>query len=502
MNWTGISNENEFYSQHYLAEIFQGDVRGVIDAWQQREDEARDKARGAGQKEPAWRTPWARLNTLSRDWLLCLDDTEKLRDLPEKARQGRALIAELLRLLELPAAPQRLTLEQPAIGLPLLGELLGAGGDPLLWILEAQPLDAAYDPDTDPLALPIHSAQLATLPAAPGANSVAEPRPTDTIRRLGKDSDWQKLLSTTVYTQPRPPRWVILASPRQWLLLDRAKFAQHRLLRFDWAELLSRRETDSLKAVSVLLHRQSLLDANGQSLLDTLDENAHKHAYGVSEDLKYALRECIELLGNEAARQLIAQAQERKEGIFSGRNELDADQLTLECLRYMYRLLFLFYIEARPELGYAPVQSEVYLKGYALEHLRELEMIPLTSDAERNGRYLHDSLRMLFRLVSEGTPGADSQGDMLAAGTQTARDAFTLQPLKSHLFDPARTPLLDRVVFPNALLQQVIEKMSLSRERGGRQRRGRISYAQLGINQLGAVYEALLSYRGFFATED
>jgi len=31
---------------------------------------------------------------------------------------------------------------------------------------------------------------------------------------------------------------------------------------------------------------------------------------------------------------------------------------------------------------------------------------------------------------------------------------------------------------------------------------GRISYAQLGINQLGAVYEALLSYKGFFAPHD
>lgn len=43
--------------------------------------------------------------------------------------------------------------------------------------------------------------------------------------------------------------------------------------------------------------------------------------------------------------------------------------------------------------------------------------------------------------------------------------------------------------------------MSLSR--GGKgQRRGRISYSNLGVNQLGAVYEALLSYRGFFAEED
>ena len=44
--------------------------------------------------------------------------------------------------------------------------------------------------------------------------------------------------------------------------------------------------------------------------------------------------------------------------------------------------------------------------------------------------------------------------------------------------------------------------MSLSRSKGRKDRRGRISYAQLGINQLGAVYEALLSYQGFFAETD
>jgi len=43
--------------------------------------------------------------------------------------------------------------------------------------------------------------------------------------------------------------------------------------------------------------------------------------------------------------------------------------------------------------------------------------------------------------------------------------------------------------------------MSISKPRRGGQRRGRISYSDLGINQLGAVYEALLSYRGFFAED-
>src|SRR5262249_26466665 len=62
--------------------------------------------------------------------------------------------------------------------------------------------------------------------------------------------------------------------------------------------------------------------------------------------------------------------------------------------------------------------------------------------------------------------------------------------------------LLSSVKFRNVVLQEVIQLLSLSREggRGNRRReRGRISYAELGINQLGAVYEGLLSYSGFFA---
>ncbi len=49
---------------------------------------------------------------------------------------------------------------------------------------------------------------------------------------------------------------------------------------------------------------------------------------------------------------------------------------------------------------------------------------------------------------------------------------------------------------------KIIDLMSISRPSNSRERRGRISYSALGINQMGAVYEALLSYRGFIAEED
>ena len=33
MSLTGIHNENEFYSHHYLAEIFTGDIQATLERW-------------------------------------------------------------------------------------------------------------------------------------------------------------------------------------------------------------------------------------------------------------------------------------------------------------------------------------------------------------------------------------------------------------------------------------------------------------------------------------
>lgn len=159
----------------------------------------------------------------------------------------------------------------------------------------------------------------------------------------------------------------------------------------------------------------------------------------------------------------------------------------------------MLYLEARPELGYAPIRkSEQYAKGYSLESLRDLELVPLTSDESRNGYFINESLRILFTIIFDGFNQRAEKTEMFHTGV----DAFSLAPLKSHLFDPARTPLLEKVRFRNSVLQQVIQLLSLSRPKIGQHLRGRISYAQLGINQLGAVYEGLLSYTGFFAQTD
>ena len=392
----------------------------------------------------------------------------------------REFFKQLCSALDIPWQPhnRRVTSDKTKgdIELPVLS-VVPNNDSAKLWVLGA--LDVEKE-GLDPLLLELKKDQF--IGEGPHADSL-------------KNTSWYDLINNVVFKQDAPPRWVLLLSDRQCILIDRYKWLQNRLLRFDWDEILGRKDDITLKATAALLHLQSLVPEQGNSLLDNLDENSHKHAFGVSEDLKYALREAIELLGNEAAEQLIQMS-----GInFTGKSALDADKLSRECLRYMYRMLFLFYIEARPELNYVPHESEAYRKGYSLETLRDLELVKLTSDESRKGYYLHQSISMLFKLIHEGYKG-ENEADLADIGSDhKLHNTFCLEKLDSHLFDPKHTPYLNKVKFSNKVLQQIIRMMSLTRETTGRgrKRRGRVSYAQLGINQLGAVYEALLSYRGF-----
>lgn len=471
--FAGITNENEFYGHHYLAEVFKGDIRDRLNAWQAREDAAKDTS-------TPWRSPQRVLAGAGGRWFRDRERLRQARDAETFARDFGQLQQPLLQAFGYAIEPAVLTLVE---GHPLrIWQRLGpAERAPQLLVIPAAVHGYA---DEDILDQPI---DLSVFPGEP---------PRD-----ARDATWADWLSEAVFGADHPPRFVLLVGLDDWLLVDRYKWPNNRALRFNWGEILDRKDGPTLEAAAALLHRESLAPDDGNVLLDGLDENAHKHAFGVSEDLKYALRESIELIGNEAARQLRELAEDQKKSVFSGRGELDAEQLSLECLRLMYRLLFVFYIEARPELGYVPIQrSETYLKGYSLESLRDLELVPLNTDEARNGFYFDATLKRLFGLIHAGSGEVGTQA--LRGHAATVREAFALAPLDSRLFDPAATPLLNRLRFPNWLWQQVIAQMSLTRSKGRGRRRGRVSYQLLSINQLGAVYEALLSYRGFFAKED
>ena len=461
LDLTGISNENEFYTHHYLTAILENDLKGFFGKWEEQEAQTGVKP------------PYDNLARLHRDYFALRNRMERLRKPEEIMPAQREMLPELLTIFSYNFAPEIKELDAGAV-IPIIAEVRKKNGAPDLWIIETI---SPIAENTDPL-------ESVFIPAQYG-NADAE--------KMLPDISLTEIITKQVFTLAEPPRWIILLSFSHVILLDRSKWNERRFLRFDLMEILSRRVPATLRAMAALLHRESICPEDGISLLDTLDESSHKHAFAVSEDLKYSAREAVEILGNEA---LFYIRSVRKEGIY-GKDM--ADQLTRECLRYLYRLLFLFYIEARPELGYAPMNSEEYRTGYSLEDLRDLELQPLTEEPSQNGYFIHDSMRTLFRLIFEGF-NYEKKTKTLAFTEQ--RPIFRLFPLNSHLFDPARTSLLNGVKFRNVVLQKIIDLLSLSRGGGGNKRRGRISYAQLGINQLGAVYEGLLSYSGFFAETD
>ena len=481
-NLVGIYNENDFYSHHYLTSVFESDIRGVMDEWASKESDAREfekKERALGREpERGFRAPYSVLATYAGSFFKQLNEHGREKEVPKRLQQQRKRWSSILAPLGYQLKASAVELDS-GLKLPLLAQY-NHNDQPFIWVVEAH--DKFDDDSQDPLSLPLLQAQLEKYVQA-DSELLKKHAPLLKLH-------WQEIISKHVLTDEAPPRWILLLGNRQALLIDRTKWAQNRLLRFDFEEILGRKETETLKACAALLHKDSVMPESGQPLLDNLDENSHKHAFSVSEDLKYALRESIELLGNEATQYLIKQGKAN----YTGNNAIKPEELSRECLRYMYRLLFLFYIEARPELEYAPLDSMTYLKGYSLENLRDLELIPLYSEADKQGRYIHDSLNLLFRLIHKGYK---SKADL----TTEKLDVFSVTQLDSHLFDPKRTPTLNKVVFTNQTMQRILNLMSLSKEKSGKKRRGRISYAQLGINQLGAVYEALLSYRGFFAQE-
>ncbi|HZK54814.1 MAG TPA: N-6 DNA methylase [Desulfosporosinus sp.] len=480
MDLTGIRNINEYYTNHYLASIFAENVKETLSGW-------REKSQETGES-----TPWARLREVGRRYYVLKDRYARERSPIGRGQIMMEMAVLLLEGLSYQLADSTLKIHvRESVTIPILMEVKKANGAPLLWAMLSSELNEEQNL--------LQGGLLNTSWRKETDEWLGEP-----IEDLGKaeeniaDMDCETMLTKILFAQDEPPRWVILIGMDQVALIDRTKWNEKRLLEFDLDEIFGRHEETTLQAMAVLLHKDTVCPSDGVSLLDTLSDNSHKHASGVSEDLKYALRECIELLGNEA----VFDMKERQHvGVYD--KDL-ADQLTRECLRFMYRILFLLFIEARPELDYAPMNSAEYLKGYSLESLRDIsDGMREDSDEVNNGTYLYQTLNKLFDLIHNGYPNIDVEQTpgqfRLEDGPQ--QGTFTIQPLKAHIFDLERTPLLNKVRLRNITLLKIIDLMSISRPRGGRQRRGRISYSALGINQLGAVYEALLSYRGFFAED-
>ncbi|TFH51751.1 class I SAM-dependent DNA methyltransferase [Actinomyces viscosus] len=391
----------------------------------------------------------------------------------EAAGELDALLREILGFA---SAEYRLTERGPVT----LVRPVGDEGPAPLALLRARPVTTVEDllvKDAPTLAEEWEPVDLAD-PAAPVLEGA---EPVESISRA---------LSTLMTDEHGPAFALVLAG--QWALVaERERWPEGRWLAVNVQLVVERNETrrggEVERALTCLDARSLVPTAEGETWWAATLEDSAAHTVGVSKDLREGVRSSIEIIANEVVRRRAARGleplpQER------------AQDLALQSLRYIYRIIFLLYAEASPELGVLPVGAAEYDAGYGLDRLRELALRELHEESAQAGTHIYESLDRLFRLVDEG------RNAEVSAQEEGGFDGLVFRPMRADLFRPVATALIDEVGLGNGALLRVLRHLLLTSE-NGKSGRGFISYVELGINQLGAVYEGLMSYSGSFAAE-
>lgn len=341
MDLTGITNKNEYYTNHYFSTVFEENTRATISGWN-----------AAARESEEIKTPWSLLRQNARQYYTAHDKFVRSSVNLQVLANIKALVGNYLKSLGYPEAKPEVVAVDDSLSVPVYLEMTKSNGAPLLWVL----LSASKESDAGIMESFVFN-----------ANDVDDDAAGTLYKGVLGEIANEDLVTKILFGTAEPPRFVMLIGMNQIALIDRNKWNEKRYLQFELEEIFSRLENTTLQAMSVLLHKDSLCPDDGKVLLDELDEQSQKNASGVSQDLKYALRESIELLGNEVLYDMKARL-----GRDLDADPVDAGQLTLECLRYMYRMLFVLFIESRPELGYAPIKAQSYYSGYSLESLRDI----------------------------------------------------------------------------------------------------------------------------------
>jgi hypothetical protein len=198
--------------------------------------------------------------------------------------------------------------------------------------------------------------------------------------------------------------------------------------------------------------RRTRRSAGCITLSDAVDRSA-RHTTRVCGSLQHGVR--------SAVAHLMAALGGR-----GGTGRTDAPPLDQQALTVVYRILFLLYAEAR---GLVPLWHPVYRASYSIEALRDA----IDQNVRMPG--LWESIQAIARMAHAGC----------------RIDALAMPPFNGHLFAPEDAPAAERLDVDDDVVRRVLVALTTTAARSGAGRR-RIAYADLGVEQLGAVYERLL----------
>ena len=184
-------------------------------------------------------------------------------------------------------------------------------------------------------------------------------------------------------------RWAVLAEQERW--------AEGRYLAVDLQLVCERNDTrrggEIDRALTCLSAESIAPDADGNAVVA-------RRARGVGQAHRRRLaRTCATASGSPSRSSPTRSSNAAAPSGLTPLPATEAQALAKQSLRFLYRILFLLYAEASPELGVLPVGAQEYDHGYSLDRLRELVQVELATPQARTGTHLYDSLGVLFRLV-------------------------------------------------------------------------------------------------------
>jgi hypothetical protein len=372
-------------------------------------------------------------------------------------------------------------------------------GEGELWLLKAcsQPRGSRQSDDQD---------------SVEGRNSSAEyfHQISTTVQHKDKaiGIKWKQLIDAIFDSDHSACEWLIIHFGNRMVLTERGRWQEDACayLELDAHELFTTNSDVSYQVAEAHFRVQSFPIDSAEFFLESLTKNAHKKAAEVTKALRDTVRESIEILANAVldahnTRPISclaiynfkdrAQRQEAAQAIFE------------QSLRFIYRMLFMLFTESQDQRkGALPVHSRAYQMGYAIEKLRELESMTFL---EKGNSFIHDTLNKAFGIYFKGyNRDRKIEFDHHTETYQTRTDAlgFSFPQLGTDLFSPEKTLIFEEIKVPDGTMQKVLRKLSLARFGSGRAvRTYRVHYAGLGLNQLGAVYEGLLSLKPEILTE-
>ncbi|MFJ1816700.1 Eco57I restriction-modification methylase domain-containing protein [Streptomyces sp. NPDC088139] len=213
-------------------------------------------------------------------------------------------------------------------------------------------------------------------------------------------------------------------------------------------------------------------DDSGEFLWKRVEDASSDAATAVSENLSSGVRTAISAIANGALHHWRQHDKPTPKP-----RDLFAD-----ALKIAYRLLFVAYAEDR---GLLPIGTPSYDRGYSLRALRK---DILTADAawEPDGGFLWSSLRAQWALLRDGIDAGELQ----------------ITGFNGGLFDPGKCKLLDDadLTVGDTFARDAIDALSWTEADRNTNRskapigRRAVNYRELGVEQLGSIYEGLLSF--------